>query len=83
MATEDKGGHDCVICASALGSNGGTLTLLCGAPLSHMLVHSYKSCIRNAVMHTLNLRAIASKILLYARLLNMTIMIACIQETLP
>ena len=30
MAAHEKEAHDCIICASALGTNGGTLTLLCG-----------------------------------------------------
>ena len=30
MAAHEKEMHDCIICASALGTNGGTLTLLCG-----------------------------------------------------
>ncbi|CAL8462751.1 g2284 [Coccomyxa elongata] len=32
MTSEDKVEHDCIICASVLGTNGGTLTLLCGHP---------------------------------------------------
>lgn len=30
MASKEKVEHDCIICASVLGTNGGTLTLLCG-----------------------------------------------------
>ncbi len=33
MAAHEKETHDCIICASALGTNGGTLTLLCGESL--------------------------------------------------
>ncbi|BDA50843.1 hypothetical protein COCOBI_17-0610 [Coccomyxa sp. Obi] len=32
MTNEEKVEHDCIICASVLGTNGGTLTLLCGHP---------------------------------------------------
>ncbi len=37
MASEEKVEHDCIICASVLGTNGGILTLLCGELPKHSM----------------------------------------------